>query len=232
MKRSIWVGFDPREQDAFHVAVRSIQAHLSDAIPIFAVALEPLQRKGVYQRPMQRRNGQLWDLISDAPMSTEFAISRFLVPHLAGEGLALFMDCDMLVRVDVAELFDRFDPNHAVECVQHRHEPAGGTKMDGQIQTGYPFKNWSSVMMINCDHPANKALTVTKINTWAGRALHSFAWLEGDHLIGALDKSWNHLVGVDKPDPDCRIAHMTLGIQSMPGYAECEHAEEWRSYLG
>lgn len=230
MKRSIWLGWDPREQDAFHVAVRSIQAHLSDAIPIFAVALEPLQRKGVYQRPTTRKNGQLWDVISDAPMSTAFSISRFLVPFLAEQGSALFMDCDVLLRVDVAELFDLIDFSKAVQVVKHDYTPMESVKMDNQSQTTYQKKNWSSVCLWNLDHPANKALTVEKVNTWSGRALHQFKWLE-EHEIGELPCEWNHLVGVNAPDPYAKLAHFTLGVPSMDGYERCEHSDEWRSYL-
>jgi hypothetical protein len=229
--RSIWIGFDPRERDAFHVAVASIRAHLSEDIEIFAVALPPLVDRGLYQRPTVRKDGQLWDIISAAPMSTEFALSRFLVPYLAEyHGTALFMDCDMLVRVDLAELFALADKRYAVQCVKHAHEGAEGVKMDGQAQTAYPRKNWSSVMLFNLGHPANAQLTPRKVNTWKGSALHRLMWLE-DHEIGELGPEWNHLVGVNDMMPDAKIAHFTLGIPSMAGYEQAEFADEWRSHV-
>ena len=49
-------------------------------------------------------------MISDAPMSTEFSISRFLVPALAKEGWALFLDADMLARANLMRLFELADP--------------------------------------------------------------------------------------------------------------------------
>lgn len=232
MKRTIWIGHDPREQDAFNVAVHSIRAQLSEPIEICAVALPTLFGHGLYQRPTCRRDGKLWDVISDAPMSTEFAISRFFVPVIATSycrepsDLALFMDCDMLARTDLVELFALADPTKAIQVVKHDYHPAGGVKMDGQVQTDYPCKNWSSVMLWNLRHPANSALTIAKLNTWAGRALHAFKWLD-ESLIGALPTSWNHLVGVNPPDPDAKLVHFTLGIPSMEGYATCEHAAEW-----
>lgn len=228
MKRSIFVGYDPREQDAFQVCMTSIARHLTEDIPVYAVVLHGLQAMGLYQRPTLLKDGQLWDVISDAPMSTEFAVSRFFVPRLAREGMALFMDCDTLVRCDLAELFDAADPSKAVSVVQHNHEPLDRVKMDGQLQTRYERKNWSSVCLWNVDHPANRQLTDAKVNSWAGRALHRFAWLE-DSEIGALDPAWNHLVGVAAPDCAARIVHFTLGIPSMPGFENCEYAEEWRS---
>lgn len=228
--KSIWIGFDPREQDAFHVCVASIRERLSIAAEIYALDVQRMIAAELYMRPTERRGAQLWDTISDAPMATEFAISRFFVPRLSGVGTALFMDCDMLVRCDLAELFALADSRYAVQVVQH-DQPAGDrVKMDGQIQTAYERKNWSSVMLWNVDHPANKQLTVTKLNSWSGRALHQFKWLE-DSEIGALDPAWNHLVSVDEPDPETKIAHFTLGVPSMPGYEDCEFADEWRAQL-
>lgn len=235
MRRSIWIGHDPREQDAFNVAVASIRARLSEPIEIFAVALPVLISRGLYQRPTSRRDGKLWDHISDAPMSTEFAISRFFVPELARlsfpepADLALFMDCDMLARADLNELFALADPDKAVQVVQHDYQPHETIKMDGQVQTSYPRKNWSSVILWNLRHPANRMLTMGKLNSWAGRALHGFQWLQ-DQFIGALPAEWNHLVGVDAPNPDAKLAHFTLGVPSMEGYAASEHAHEWFSY--
>lgn len=231
MKRSIWIGWDPREADAFQVCAHSIRAHLSEPIDIFAVDLEILQNRGLYQRPMRRDDdGRLFDRISAAPMSTQFAISRFFVPHLVAEpGVALFMDCDMLVRCDLVELFELADPRFAIQVVKHDYEPGETVKMDGQAQTAYPRKNWSSVMLWNLAHPATNLLTLNKLNTWAGRALHRFAWLD-DGEIGELAPEWNHLVGVYPPNPEAKIVHFTLGIPSMAGYGRCEHSDEWRTF--
>src|SRR5690606_15654639 len=186
----IYIGYDPREVEAYNVCVASIKRRLSRSIPISGVRLGDLQRRGLYTRPVETKDGRLWDTISQAPMSTEFAISRFLVPELAGSGWALFMDCDMLVRTDLNRLFGMADPRYAVMCVKHHHEPPEGVKMDGQMQTLYARKNWSSVMLFNCDHPTNEALTVELINTVPGRDLHRFCWLK-DEEIGGLDMSWN-----------------------------------------
>lgn len=236
MRRSVWIGFDPREQDAFAVACASIRNRASVPVDMMAVDLAVLQKRGLYQRPIEKRSGgQLWDPISNAPMSTQFAISRFFVPLLATQysaepwDWAVFMDCDVLLRADVGELFALADPTKAVQCVQHKQETGAAVKMDGQEQTFYARKNWSSVMLLNLRHPAMKALTIAKLNTWTGRALHGFNWL-ADPFIGELPPTWNHLVGVDEPDPEAKLVHFTLGIPSMPGYQNCEHADEWWAY--
>lgn len=230
MKRSVWIGFDPREADAFAVARDTAIRHMVNPIPVHGLVLSDLVRKGLYWRPTGRKDGVLWDEISDAPMSTEFACSRFLVPHLAGSGWALFMDADMLVRSNLDLLFDQAAPDMAVMVVKHRHEPEPGVKMDGQVQTRYARKNWSSVMLFNCDHPANEALTVGLVNEVPGRDLHRFCWLDDEH-IGELDQSWNYLVGHTPIEVDPDIVHYTDGVPSMPGYEDCEYADEWREAL-
>lgn len=235
MRGSVWIGYDQREQDAFAVAVASLRAHASTPVDMMAVDIAKLQETGLYQRPTLWRDGQLFDMISEAPMSTTFAISRFFVPLLATQfceepwDWALFIDCDMLFRADVHELFALADPSKAVQCVQHQQEIGPAVKMDGQTQTFYARKNWSSVCLFNLTHPAMRTLTARKLNTWTGRALHGFNWL-ADEFIGALPPAWNHLVGVNPPDPDAKLVHYTLGIPRMAGYEQCEHSDEWWRY--
>jgi hypothetical protein len=230
LKQSIWIGFDPREADAFAVARHSINRHLITPIPVRGVVLSGLRAAGLYNRPTSRRDGRLWDEISEAPMATEFACSRFLVPDLAQSGWAVFMDCDMLVRTDLMKLFQQADPAKAVQVVKHNHQPPEGIKMDGQAQTRYARKNWSSVILWNVDHPANKALTIELVNSIPGRDLHRFCWLEDD-LIGELHPKWNWLVGHSDPEIDPAIVHFTDGIPTMQGYEDSEYADEWRAEL-
>lgn len=227
---SIWIGYDPRETDAFAVARRSARRRMIMAAPIYGVVLSELREKGLYTRPTSKRDGQLWDDISDAPMATEFACSRFLVPALAKRGWALFMDCDVLVRADLQRLFALADPSKAVMVVKHCHEPPEGVKMDGQMQTRYARKNWSSVMLFNVEHAANKALTPEMVNSMPGRDLHRFCWLDDRH-VGELPPEWNFLVGHSDPSIDPAIVHFTDGIPSMTGYEDCAYSDEWRAEL-
>lgn len=222
----IYIGFDPREDVGFNVAAWSTQHHLSKIIPIYGVLLRALQRQGLYTRPTELRDGRLFDVISDHPMSTEFAISRFFVPYLSKTGWALFMDTDVLVLDDLNKLFELADPRYAVMCVQHDVQPTGTTKMDDQVQSSYYRKYWSSVMLFNNEHSANKRLTLSLLNTATGRFLHSFGWLE-DHEIGALDPAYNYLVGYSSGVSDPKIIHYTDGTPDMPGYECCEYADKW-----
>lgn len=252
---SIWIGFDPRESQAFSVCRSSI-GHYQAApqYPVRGIVLSNLQYRGLYTRPVERRvmqvlchcgcgkvineTTQLWDPISEAPMSTEFAISRFFTPLLVREGKcahefkqwALFMDCDIMARSSISPLFDLAKDKYAVMVVKHDHNPDYSLKMDGQLQVKYHRKNWSSVMLFNCNHPAHEALTLEMLNTLPGRDLHRFCWLDDD-LIGELPPVWNYLVGHTKIEEKPRLVHFTDGIPSMPGYENCEYSEEYRCAL-
>jgi hypothetical protein len=132
----------------------------------------------------------------------------------------------------VHDLFAMADPSKAVMCVQHpNYVPAETTKMDGQMQTLYARKNWSSVVLFNGSHPSNRALTLDLINTVPGRDLHRFCWLK-DEEIGALPLEWNWLAGVSEIIDDPKLVHFTLGTPNMPGYDDGVYADEWRQELG
>lgn len=229
---SVWIGWDDREAAAFAVARESCRKH-NRQIPIYGLLLSDLQKLGLYKRPTEYRASAadkplMWDVISDWPLSTQHANARFWVPHLAKTGWALFVDGDVLFRGNVAHLFAQLDPAKAVYCVHHKHEPTGKTKMDGQVQSAYARKNWSSVLAFNCDHPANKALTLEVLNTTPGRDLHRLFWLADDQ-IGELPGVWNHLVGWSPAEESATIAHFTAGVPDMPGYENCRYSDEWRA---
>jgi lipopolysaccharide biosynthesis glycosyltransferase len=240
MSNSIFIGYDSNEVEAFVVAVKSIRRYLTHDIPIYGLQLDELQRSGLYYRPTHTRYTAegvrvIVDELSmrsdyNGAVSTEFAISRFLTPLLASTDLALFMDCDVLVRCDINNLFAAADRDKAVMVVKHKHKPTSGEKMGGQLQTSYHRKNWSSVMLFNCRHPATGRLNLEMINTLPGRDLHALCWLE-DEEIGSLDPRWNWLAGEQEPIDDPLIVHHTLGSPCLPGFYHAPYAEEWREVL-
>jgi hypothetical protein len=143
------------------------------------------------------------------------------------------MDCDMLVRDDLSKLFRQVENAYeqkAVWCVKHDYTPRDAVKMDGQAQTSYQKKNWSSFAMFDCDAPANKALTVELVNTAPGRLLHQFCWL-ADCDIGELSPEWNWLAGESDPIENPKVVHHTLGSPCMAGYENVPFADEWRKEL-
>jgi lipopolysaccharide biosynthesis glycosyltransferase len=237
MKNSIWIGFDPREHAEFAVARQSVERHSLKHWPIYGLVLSKLREAGLYTRPTRESVNSdghpvMIDELSiredyDGRVSTQHALSRFLVPHLAKEGWALFMDGDMMVRSPLPQLFASLDYSKALYCVHHDHAPKDSTKMDGQVQTNYDRKNWSSFVIFNCDHPANEKLTLEMVNTLPGRDLHRFCWLEDRH-IGELDQSWNFLVGHNDTEIVPDNIHWTSGTPAMRGYENVPFAADWR----
>ena len=216
----IFVGWDSREDIAYQVCKHSIVSKQS-AAEVIPLKQPELREQGVYWRDV------------DKLASTEFTFTRFLIPELTNfNGWALFMDCDMILTTDIKELFDQADDRYAVMCVQHDYAVAEGTKMDGQKQTVYPRKNWSSVMLINCGHPSNQALTKELVNdsSITGAYLHRFSWLK-DEEIGVLDHTWNYLVGVYDDIDVPKLIHYTEGGPWFEHYRNCEFHELWKSEL-
>ena len=218
MKRlRIFVGWDSREDIAFRVCKHSLESHSTISLEIVPIKQHVLRKQGLYWRP------------NDTLSSTEFSFTRFLTPYLAGfSGWALFVDCDFLFRKDIATLLDYLRDDKAIYCVQHKYKPSEGVKMDGQLQTVYPRKNWSSFMLMNCGHPDVGRLTPDYINTATGLELHRFQWLS-DELIGSLPTTWNYLEGWHSSnDCDDPIAvHFTRGGPWFPGWQNVEYADEW-----
>jgi len=222
----IFIGWDASQMRAWNIAQYSLKTTTQQPVDIQRIAMRHLRQMGLYRRPTALTEHGYWDDLSCAPMSTGHAIARFLVPALCGyEGWALFTDGDVLFRSDVAALFALADPAYAVQVVQHQHVPHEATKMEGETQTRYARKNWSSVMLFHCGHPANQALTVDLVNTAPGRDLHAFCWLPDD-LIGELPAEWNVLIG-EEAHPNPSICHFTLGLPDMPGYEHVEYADAW-----
>ena len=153
----VFVGWDKREPVAYDVAHFSLARRATIPVEITPIKLDELRERGIYRRG------------EDPLATTDFTYSRFLTPFLAGyQGWALFCDCDFLWLADVAELMELADPSKALHCVQHDYRPTETTKMDGQIQTVYPRKNWSSLMLFNCNHPSVRTLTPEIVNTETG----------------------------------------------------------------
>ena len=170
-KLRLYVGYDSREDIAWQVCRHSVLQHASKPVEITSLKLPELRAQGIYTRPV------------DTLGSTEFTFSRFLVPALAGyRGWAVFCDCDFLWFADIADLFAQADDRYAVMVVQHDYQPKEAVKMDGKPQAAYPRKNWSSLMLFNCGHPANAALTPEVVNRETGAFLHRFQWLSDDQL--------------------------------------------------
>ena len=155
----IFIGFDNLAVSLYNVAQHSINMRSSQPVSFTPINLRHLM--------------QFHTRTKTSVQSTEFSISRFLTPYLAGfEGWAIFMDNDVLCLDDIAKLWSLKDEKYAVMCVKHEHIVQEGTKFLGQNQLPYPKKNWSSVMLMNCGKCG--ALTPEYVNTASGLDLHRF----------------------------------------------------------
>ena len=215
----IFVGWDSREDIAYQVCRQSILDTTSVPVEIIPLKQKTLRKQDMYWRDI------------DALASTEFTFTRFLIPTITEyNGWALFIDCDFVALEDVAKLFAQANDKYAVMCAQHDYTPKEGVKMDGQQQTSYPRKNWSSMMLVNCGHPSNKKLTKELVNTEtiSGAYLHRFSWLL-DKEVGKLSHEWNWLVGWYKEPKDGKpkFLHYTEGGPWFEKYENCEYNYEY-----
>ena len=214
----VYIGYDPKESIAWHVLVQSLMQTTSMPLSI---------------KPVNLRNYlSIYSREQDTRQSNEFSFSRFLVPYLKNyTGHALFMDCDMLVRSDIREIFNSAidQEEKAVHVVKHDYTPANDVKYLGQKQYAYPRKNWSSVVLWNCNHPKNKLVDLDFVNSATGAELHRFSWLTDDE-IGELDLEWNWLVGeydVTQFNKHVKNVHWTVGGPYFNEYADAAFANEW-----
>lgn len=210
---NVYIGFDSKESVAFYTLAHSIQRRSS--VPLSITPLAQSQLRGLYTRARGPTE------------ATEFSLTRFLVPALSKfSGWSVFMDCDMLCRADIADLQPHIDRQRdkAVLVCRHDYVPKTERKFLDQVQTKYPRKNWSSLMIFNNERC--RALTPEYINSAPGLDLHRFKWLD-DASIGSLPLEWNWLVGEYEYRADARIVHYTLGGPYFDEYRDCDYAEEW-----
>lgn len=223
----VYIGWDGRDVFAYEVCRRSLQALASIPVEIFALKDWELRRRGLYWRTCRiDQIGQRWDDRDGKPFSTDFSFTRFIVPILEdyGDDWVVFMDPDMLVRADIAELLQLHDDTKAVMCVKHDHEPEEGEKMGGLRQTVYKRKNWSSLMLLK---PSKcRGLTKYAVNNQSGQWLHALCWASEDE-IGTLPEAWNWLEGWSSPEIDPKIVHFTRGTPDMEGTEDAQYADEW-----
>ncbi len=207
----IFIGFDPREAVAYHVCSQSLIRLSSQPL-----ALTPLALRNMQSYRETHQDG-----------SNAFIYSRFLVPHLMGyKGWAIYIDGDMLLRADISELWALRDEAKALQCVHHDYKTKTKDKYLGASNADYPRKNWSSVMLWNCGHPANRQVTPEFVMAATGAQLHRFTWLE-DSLIGALPIVWNWLPDEFGANAEAKLLHWTLGLPSFHEYADVPMSAEW-----
>ena len=207
----IFIGYDPREAVAYHTCANSIIRHASRPVAIIPLALN------------------LFDDYEETHTdgSNHFIYSRFRVPHLMEyTGHAIFIDGDMIVRGDIVELWEQRDVTKDAQVVKHDYQTRMTEKYLGAKNENYPRKNWSSVILWNCNSFPNRKLTPNFVQQSTGSFLHRFTWLD-DERIGELSREWNWLPDEYGPNPDAKLLHYTLGTPCFHEFATTPMADEW-----
>lgn len=241
MALHVWIGWDSREAVGSDVAAHSIRKRTSSRVHIHYLKHRELRSSGMFSRPwlIDGNTGNFTDLVDGKPFSTEFSHTRFLVPALMQyQGWALFMDADMIFQDDIKKLFELCNDKYAVMVVKHNHYPKEQIKMDGREQSKYLRKNWSSFILFNCAHPANKYLTPEAVSFKSGRDMHAFSWL-ADDLIGTLPFTYNYIKGVSPPIHDGQMPSVIHYTDGGPWFENCQDVpfadlwideyEDWQS---
>jgi len=207
----VFVGYDPREAIAYHTCVNSIIRHASQPVAIIPIALNLFQD---YKE-------------THTDGSNHFIYTRFLVPHLMGfKGWAIFIDGDMIIRGDIVELWNLRELDKDVLVVKHDYQTCMPVKYLGAKNEDYPRKNWSSVILWNCNSFPNRQLTPEFVQTSSGSFLHRFSWLDDDR-IGDLPPEWNWLPDEYGPNLNAKLLHYTLGAPCFQEFADTPQGNEW-----
>jgi lipopolysaccharide biosynthesis glycosyltransferase len=207
----IFIGYDTREAIAYHVCSNSIIRHSTEM-----VSLHPLSLNLLAGYEEQHTDG-----------SNHFIYSRFLIPSLMNyKGWALFIDGDMILRDDISKLWNMRDESKAVMVVKHDYKTRMTEKYLGAKNENYPRKNWSSVILWNCGHEANRTVTPQFVQSATGAQVHRFTWLDDD-LIGELPIEWNWLPDEFGENKDAKLLHYTLGTPCFHDFADTPMGNEW-----
>ena len=207
---NVFIGFDEGEKVSYHILSESIRRQSSVPVSITPLCLSNLPE---FKRKLQPNQ------------STEFAFSRFLVPYLSEyKGWSLFLDCDMMFRDNIKNLWDMIDENKSIMCCKHDYIPKQNVKFRGAKNEPFPKKNWSSYMLMN--NQRCKMLTKEYVETASGLELHQFKWTHEEN-VGELPLEWNWLVGEYDYNKNAMNVHRTLGGPYFKDYKNSEYADEW-----
>lgn len=230
------IGYDERETPAVWTLAHSILKHSSRPVNFTFLYLPALAKDNLMWRER------------DPKQSTDFSYSRFLTPYLSGyKGQSIFMDCDMLVRGDIADLLTYCPSGCDVSVVKHDYAPANQTKFLGEPQSKYPRKLWSAVMVFWNNTQACQRLTPRYINEASGADLHQFKWVPTatvthtltqeqeaaiiSRRVGSIPEEWHWVPNHSEQRvslEDAKLIHYTEGGPWIEGYENTPGADLWR----
>jgi hypothetical protein len=122
-------------------------------------------------------------------------------------GWAIYIDGDMVVRDDIVKLWNLKQYDKDVMVVHHDYKTVAEHKYMGAKNEDYPRKNWSSVILWNCNAFPNRV------------------------LIGELPRDWNWLPDELGENTEAKLLHYTLGTPCFYEYADTVQADQWHEEL-
>lgn len=133
---------------------------------------------------------------------TAFALWRWIVPQLYGEGKAIYLDADQVCLGDIADLWNLLPADRTIAAVCNAVGFFGAKVPElGKTQT--------SVMVMNCEALRGRARIALQEAAKAGklkyRDLMQATWLPIEE-IAELPPGWNHF-GISTPET--RIIHFS-----------------------
>jgi hypothetical protein len=147
----IVIGWDPREMVAWNVAQNSLRNTVVRRSSVIIDRLDfiHLRALGWYWRPDRRprRASVGRDLRgADVDGPRDRAVPRAGALRLSRLGAVHRRRRAVSIRRDASSSRSRMTATPCKSC-NTEHAPETTTKMDGEVQTIYPRKNWSSVML-------------------------------------------------------------------------------------
>lgn len=142
---------------------------------------------------------------------TSFSLQRFMIPEICGfTGRGIYLDSDMIVRTDIATLFDR--PFHAPAKVQ-------------------ACPGWQSAVMLIDNSIGWKVADIAdkiKRRDWKYTHASSLKVFPQEIISRELPKQWNCM---DTPCDPCYLLHYT-GMRTQPWlYAKHPYGGLWEQAL-
>jgi len=213
---NIFIGFEEAHPEAYNVCHKSI--------------LKGNKKYELNIKPINYNTVSDYYRAKDETESTQFSFARFWTPWESNRtGVSIFVDSDFVFLESIDNLIDLYDDQYAVMCCKHKeYKPKGAVKMGGKLQSQYPKKNWSSLIIFNNSYLANDALCPIFLNSYTGAHLHRFEWLK-DSEIGALPVEWNWLVDyyTETEGFKPKALHYTDGGPWLEGYENCSYSDKW-----
>lgn len=240
---TVFIGYDATQRDAYRTCAHSIRTNSKEPVAIYPLDHQILRKAGLFNRPwLTKEDGSVIDIRDGLTFSTTFAFTRFLSPaYFSYLGLnvdknnrwLVFVDSDFVFMDDIRNLvLEAEETGRPLSVVKHNYTPKSSTKFNGNDQSVYNTKLWSSLMVF--DMESFEWDERFDANNDTGRDLHTFDWIPaGVDSLGSLYEGWNFIPDHSeaKISPyNIRAIHFTSGTPLHKGYEDTKYGGVWLSY--